>query len=1246
MLAAPLPLLGSGPVTRAAVLFRMFGALNVTVIVKATFGLVHEGPVRPMEPDPVTLADQFASRSAGASLFAATDLAPHKNRVDITFVGHAYAPGAQALPAVAARLALFRDQALLDKTLRIYGDRSPERPTPLPFHKMPLVYERAYGGPTLPDNPGGMGGDERVRGGGAGGGLPNVVDATDPSRPGGFGPIPPTWNMRRRLLGGVDPAIFDTPIATLPSADVFPYFQVAPLDQQLDVLRGDETIVLDNLHPTLPRLWSRLPGFRGACRVYHPKADGYAAGKPVTMRLDTLTIDGDRQCCSLVFRGTFAVPEGERALPALRVACGVEAPGLPMIWPEPKDLVPPRSTSATQPAPAARRHAATVPLPNDAMEALRARQALPFSGQAPAPAAPPAPTTERADTRAGSARAGGTVAISEELQAALAAQRALPFDAAPPTLPPLEPLRIPAPAPAPPENPFEGTFTLDPHEAKHARQGLAERPTLPFVRGEADPDLLRAVRPASPRRDAPLTGTAPLTADDLAALTRVVPLPFRLPDAPSPPSVAPSDEPSDLATAPQRPEPRKLPRRRSPTVPVSTDLPLSVAALPFQVSPPRTSLTVIAKGTFDLVEGENATISPDIEPLLGDIYPDDDPRAAPIYPSDLAYFKPRCDVTVVGRAYPKAGPARQMQVGFWVGREQGKVERSANVLGDRTWSKTLGIAVAPSEPAAFESMPLTYSRAFGGPEFAANPVGTGHKSATDADGALRLPNVEDPARPITSPSDAPSAQCFAPLSPSWRPRARFQGTYDKRWLATRWPYFPDDYDWQGAQHAPLPQQVDDLAADAPYELRAMSRRAPVLRGNLPGFAVRCFAERATANGEDGGGFCEVPMKLDTVHFDLEAHKVVLVWRGLLAVSDDEAHEIAHLFLTAEPTRGPALTLDQARERMLDLLVPVDDGVAAPAPPPPAPAVDSGARTKVLAALAAGDDLTDVDLCDADLSELDFSGRSLAGALLLRTNLARATLDEARLDGAQLEGANLEGAQLVRASLDGADLEGVNLSGANLEGAALYGANFGRARAQACNLRGARGGQVSFVGADLSHAVLDEADLADADFSTADLSETSLVGANLPEVRLLDVRAPKARFDGATMPGARAESGAFSEASFRDVKAPRSGWGKANLEGASFVGAALPGAGFSGIQAELVNFSSADLTEARFRAAHLKGARFLGANLMKATFEEANLEGADLRGANLYEAETWKAKLDGANLELALVTRTKLAGKKG
>src|SRR6185295_17776713 len=124
---------------------------------------------------------------------------------------------------------------------------------PGPFTTVPLVYERAYGGPGEP-NPNGSE-------------TPNVVDPADPRRAAGFAPISRFWPARKRMLGKIDRNLLDQPIAEIPEGMPWDYFQSAPPDQQIEPLRGGEWLVLDGVHPTLARISTRVPMARGAARV-------------------------------------------------------------------------------------------------------------------------------------------------------------------------------------------------------------------------------------------------------------------------------------------------------------------------------------------------------------------------------------------------------------------------------------------------------------------------------------------------------------------------------------------------------------------------------------------------------------------------------------------------------------------------------------------------------------------------------------------------------------------------------------------------------------------------------------------------------------------------------------------------------------------------------------------------------------------------------------------------------------------
>ena len=379
------PLAGP-PVACGAVAFRHRGQLRVTPIVKATFSLVHDGVAVLTAPSGLATGELRAGDPPASSARAASDLVPYRPRVDVTFVGHAHASAAGPRAVTAVRLAVFREQAILDKTLHVYGDWSTTAPIePRPFDRMPMVYERACGSEV--QNP-------------VGTARPNLVDPRDPKRPACFGPISADWPSRARLLGAMDRRALDAPVAEIPDAFDWRYFQAAPPDQQIDVLRGGEWIVLDGLHPTLPRLQTRLPPVAAVARVQRSGGPEGTGEEILALVLDTLAIDGDRQTCEVVWRASFLVPSGEAALPLLRIAAGLDVPGLATAAPA-RRAAPATSVlsvmddRAAGAAPATPFEAARRPPPDTldvpAQEASGMGLAAPFPLASPTAARPEAP---------------------------------------------------------------------------------------------------------------------------------------------------------------------------------------------------------------------------------------------------------------------------------------------------------------------------------------------------------------------------------------------------------------------------------------------------------------------------------------------------------------------------------------------------------------------------------------------------------------------------------------------------------------------------------------------------------------------------------------------------------------------------------------------------------------------------------------------------------------------------------------
>ncbi len=333
----PIPQLTTdGCALARALLWRQGPRSQLTIAIKATYEITTSGSLVLVPPRAFEPADE--------ALAFTGDLAPFKLRCDVTFRGSVFAQGPSV--GVRARFAMFRgDVALFDRRLFVFGERD-ARGTVLPFTRMPLVYERAAGGPADPANP-------------VGSSTPMVVDAVRARRPGCLAPIPPAWPVRSAQLAGSE---LRRDGADLVLSPVFPapYFQEAPFEQQVDSLAGGERILLEGLSARVPVLAITVPSDP-------PSIDVEKVGV-LTPRLDTVSFDGDSETVSFVWRATRELPgsdapasAGIRFKTALAAqgtaevdptAAGVQlAPFLVALRPAPPPAPPPPPPPAPAPAP-------------------------------------------------------------------------------------------------------------------------------------------------------------------------------------------------------------------------------------------------------------------------------------------------------------------------------------------------------------------------------------------------------------------------------------------------------------------------------------------------------------------------------------------------------------------------------------------------------------------------------------------------------------------------------------------------------------------------------------------------------------------------------------------------------------------------------------------------------------------------------------------------------------------------------
>lgn len=287
-------------------------------------------------------------------------------------------------------------------------------------------------------------------------------------------------------------------------------------------------------------------------------------------------------------------------------------------------------------------------------------------------------------------------------------------------------------------------------------------------------------------------------------------------------------------------------------------------------------LVICVAGRFELPPAGQAWREPlkvsdrQQPPPMEDVYWGEPGRSSLRHEGQSAYCRPGTDVYVTGQAWaPRGRAVREVGVGVQVG----PCRKLIQVFGERTWSRGL-LGMRASEPRPFESMPLRWERSVGGAAHEPrNPVGCGlHASAREAEGQP-LPNLEDPARLLESPTDRGVEPVgLGPIARSWQPRLALAGTYDEAWKRQRAPLWPLDFDERFFQAAaPGLNVARGLQGGEAVVLSGLSP-AGSQSFSLPGYRlmVRSHFQRRLDRRR---------LVLDAVHLDTEERQVLLCWRA-------------------------------------------------------------------------------------------------------------------------------------------------------------------------------------------------------------------------------------------------------------------------------------------------------------------------------------------------------------------------------
>jgi hypothetical protein len=296
------------------------------MVIKGTYEFDENGNLTIAEKqEQIEMADQYHDEPDNSSLKYASDFSFGKPATDIALIGHAYAPNGKTRESL-----VVLHVGSIQKVVKVFGDRHWKKNVgvsrvskPEPFEKMPLIYERAFGGVDKsnqdpkrhefePRNPIGVGFrakksklpiDETN--------LPNLEDPKnlikspgDRPDPVGFGFISPAWQPRAGFAGTYGEGWREKRMPLLPVDFDKRFFNAANPDLIYQgFLQGNEQIVVAGVSPSGAIRFS-LPGVLPICGIEIKESEE----QQIEINLVKLVIDTDENHLILVWSGSLIIP--------------------------------------------------------------------------------------------------------------------------------------------------------------------------------------------------------------------------------------------------------------------------------------------------------------------------------------------------------------------------------------------------------------------------------------------------------------------------------------------------------------------------------------------------------------------------------------------------------------------------------------------------------------------------------------------------------------------------------------------------------------------------------------------------------------------------------------------------------------------------------------------------------------------------------------------------------------------------
>ena len=276
---------------------------------------------------------------------------------------------------------------------------------------------------------------------------------------------------------------------------------------------------------------------------------------------------------------------------------------------------------------------------------------------------------------------------------------------------------------------------------------------------------------------------------------------------------------------------------------------------------------------------------------------------------DLCFDKPFSEWLAFGKVFPHEKEQLSGLASVEILRgTQLLSSKKLHVSGPRTWEKRLGTGW-PTEPKKMLApLLLDWSSAFGGKNHPVNPGGIGQYEESWEGQAI--PQIEYYDHLITSPKDSPDPAGFGPLPLDGPSRFKSAGTYDEKWFKNDYPALASDTPAEVLMMTPKDQWVmEGFQAHDKVICKGMVAGGKELVWDIPNWQPRCMIRRSQLSPE----LIPIEMQLDTLCLIPHDGVLGLMWRGKVAISELDAHDVDLLFGALEDQDAPKSSTHYAEQ---------------------------------------------------------------------------------------------------------------------------------------------------------------------------------------------------------------------------------------------------------------------------------------------------------------------------------------------